>query len=257
MREFFRGWRRKVGCVALVMACIVVGMWIRSSVFYDQCAWADTNRKNVVYSLNGEFGWWHWEGSRRKPISFGSFPLAREDEAKWRMILEMSRLQNDARGWTCLYWHLAIPLTLLSAYLLLWKPRKRTGADNGEFFRGWRRKAGCIALVMALLFTGSWVRSLTCMERAYLTHRDGTYGIGHHCGFIWCSYNYEDDADFRIHWWSSDFDPGTGANHVMPIWYAGDGDRCIRHWVFAVPLTLLSAYLLLWKPRQRTEPDHA
>ena len=28
------------------------------------------------------------------------------------------------------YWSLACPLTLLSAYLILWKPRKRTGAEH-------------------------------------------------------------------------------------------------------------------------------
>lgn len=31
----------------------------------------------------------------------------------------------------------------------------------------------------------------------------------------------------------------------------------IPHWMAVLPLTLLSAYLILWKPRKRTEPDHA
>lgn len=30
MREFFRGWRRKVGCVTLVMACVLTTGWVRS-----------------------------------------------------------------------------------------------------------------------------------------------------------------------------------------------------------------------------------
>ena len=29
-----------------------------------------------------------------------------------------------------------------------------------EFFRGWRRKAGCVTLVMALVFMAGWIRRL-------------------------------------------------------------------------------------------------
>lgn len=29
MRDFFKGWRRKVGCVTLVMALACIGLWIR------------------------------------------------------------------------------------------------------------------------------------------------------------------------------------------------------------------------------------
>ena len=30
----------------------------------------------------------------------------------------------------------------------------------GEFFHGWRRKTGCVTLLMALLAMGAWVRGL-------------------------------------------------------------------------------------------------
>ncbi|WP_397569086.1 hypothetical protein [Schlesneria sp. T3-172] len=30
MREFFRGWKRKVGCVALLLACVFMAEWVRS-----------------------------------------------------------------------------------------------------------------------------------------------------------------------------------------------------------------------------------
>ncbi len=36
MREFFRGWRRKVGCVTLVMACGLMGLWIRSGLMAEE-----------------------------------------------------------------------------------------------------------------------------------------------------------------------------------------------------------------------------
>ena len=36
MREFFRGWRRKLGCIALVMAISACAQWWRSYALVDQ-----------------------------------------------------------------------------------------------------------------------------------------------------------------------------------------------------------------------------
>ena len=36
MREFFRGWRRKVGVVTLVVALTLMAMWLRSYLFNDE-----------------------------------------------------------------------------------------------------------------------------------------------------------------------------------------------------------------------------
>jgi len=30
MRDFFRGWKRKAGCVTLVTACLLMAGWVRS-----------------------------------------------------------------------------------------------------------------------------------------------------------------------------------------------------------------------------------
>lgn len=35
MREFFRGWKRKLGVATLVLACAFMGMWVRSLQRYD------------------------------------------------------------------------------------------------------------------------------------------------------------------------------------------------------------------------------
>lgn len=35
MRDLFKGWRRKVGCAALVMACVFMGLWVRSRFLED------------------------------------------------------------------------------------------------------------------------------------------------------------------------------------------------------------------------------
>src|SRR5262249_54008008 len=36
MREFFRGWRRKAGCVVLAWACAFMGWWVRSVTVTDE-----------------------------------------------------------------------------------------------------------------------------------------------------------------------------------------------------------------------------
>jgi len=38
----------------------------------------------------------------------------------------------------------------------------------GDFFKGWRRKAGCVTLVMACTFAAAWVRSFIVEDR--MTH---------------------------------------------------------------------------------------
>ena len=51
MREFFRGWRRKVGCITLVMACAFVGGGIRSGVVFDRIAFAIGTRQHEITSI--------------------------------------------------------------------------------------------------------------------------------------------------------------------------------------------------------------
>lgn len=36
MKEFFQPWRRTVGCVTLVIACVFMGGWCRSMHFYNK-----------------------------------------------------------------------------------------------------------------------------------------------------------------------------------------------------------------------------
>ena len=65
----------------------------------------------------------------------------------------------------------------------------------GEIFHGWRRKAGCVALMMACLALNGWLWALHMPERSSAT--EFLYGF------------------------------------------------------ITLDLTLLSAYLILWKPRKR------
>ena len=57
MREFFCGWRRKAGCIALVMALALMAGWIRSYTLADWISWADNQHYVVALSKHGEISW--------------------------------------------------------------------------------------------------------------------------------------------------------------------------------------------------------
>ena len=68
MREFFKGWRRKVGLAALVMACVVMGAWMRSQFTSDVFCWSIGHESEVVISGNGALSWWRLAMQRRSTI---------------------------------------------------------------------------------------------------------------------------------------------------------------------------------------------
>lgn len=143
MREFFRGWRRKAGCVTLVMACVMAGMWvrgfymndcfgIRSDEWHDLISlsskgltWERYYTPGTLASTHGRFG----AGWRSLPATdYSDF-----GECIWRWSwygFDFGECRNKALGvyrrtfWRIPHWPPAISLTLLSA-LILWKPRKR------------------------------------------------------------------------------------------------------------------------------------
>ena len=163
MREFFRGWRRKVGCVALVMACVIMGLWFRTHFVEDVIL--SGNGKGTIISvqlsrsgllLNRYEGvvmkpgvkWWR-EGPVKDQIGPPRAFFTREKvtftrQSQW-YVFGSGEIQNDLGNtmsfWVLPFWSIIVPLTLLSAYLILWKPRKResrppqsqdTGAANGR-----------------------------------------------------------------------------------------------------------------------------
>ena len=129
MREFFNGWKRKLGVVTLLTACAFAAGWVRSLTIGDQ----STIRMNMnslfwMISNNGWFGcvavlepnvgsttefFRHWtDKSSPSPLVMGPFdgvPYRWNWASSPHFILPYSTL--------------VVPLTLLSAWLLLSKPR--------------------------------------------------------------------------------------------------------------------------------------
>jgi hypothetical protein len=126
MREFFRGWRRKAGAVPLMMACVLTVPWMRSYITSDLIIFAMRDRQHVVWSKSGQFRWYsedvmmQWAYPRKwirdyDPLTSRSlFPT-----------VAMANPDDDPFEISVPYWWFVLPLTILSAYLILWKPRKK------------------------------------------------------------------------------------------------------------------------------------
>jgi hypothetical protein len=131
MREFFKGWRRKAGCVTLVMALALGGLWVRSFSDYDFFLFPVLGRQNLCSTSAGRVTWW-------------SIPITDPTEVEWRhgsamagthgaigfyLMTSTDGMDSDQRAqlrlWTAPHSFLVVPLTLLSAYLILWKPRPK------------------------------------------------------------------------------------------------------------------------------------
>lgn len=153
----------------------------------------------------------------------------------------------------------------------------------GDFVHGWKRKIGCVTLMMALVFTLGWIRSFAIRDVVALPRTDTEEVFSSsYQSLSWLSYRFSspespvflvrhdgtdtakwftpqirlgsrliwDDAEIRWRWrWC-----GFGEGEVQAI--ATDGNkntfRVIPYWFLTIPLTLTSAFLLLTKPRKST-----
>lgn len=144
-----------------------------------------------------------------------------------------------------------------------------------EFVHGWRRKAGCVSLVMACLTCAAWVRSISVIDNFYIPQRDSFYSLESVAGtfrvsrftprmleipFQWNSNENIRTARIEPWWeasveWSWDF--GDFHAGVATIQVNRDEMRyrlwMIPYWSVILPLTVLSVYLILWKPRPKME----
>jgi hypothetical protein len=165
MPTYFTPLRRKIGVLTLLMACVFAAGWVRSLVVLDRIEFSDfTGSPNKEHSIAGlgtkrhavvllayelvEFDW-------QTPIAQTPFNLVSvssdasqsEDDVKVdldygkpMMAIALPETGTEARGLaerrtgTMLlpvpflvlpYWSIVIPLTLLSAWLLLSKPRAK------------------------------------------------------------------------------------------------------------------------------------
>jgi len=125
MSSFFHGWRRKTGCIALVMATVFVLGWIRSYDYGDFLTCESNDRLRVIASVDGRLYYWSSDSKPGLwPLSgYATLPLvwlAPEMRDQMRGIAALHRGQE----WSIAYWQPTVLLTPLSACLLIW-PGKR------------------------------------------------------------------------------------------------------------------------------------
>lgn len=164
MHEFFKGWRRKVGCVSLALTCVVVIGYTRSIALWDILVIADGFPSVSFHSCDGTIVLSVSEESldsdqptRLIIPNWNAFPLKylREFETRnddlvgyWRETKKIhvdlygfrvttnkggSRHQSfKTKRWTVHYGHLVLPLMTVSAWLLLLKPRSRVSLSNSQ-----------------------------------------------------------------------------------------------------------------------------
>jgi hypothetical protein len=156
MQEFFHGWKRKLGLVTLAFSCALTVGWLRSYVVDDQFA---VNAGRQVSGSNRYFWLWHLvsaDGSfyfgpvwtrfseldrsaleseetyyrftrwlTSDTADFPSSPL----KYYWRFggfgVYERCPGDPDNGGWRLVfpYWSVTFPLIILSAWLLLRRPK--------------------------------------------------------------------------------------------------------------------------------------
>ena len=151
MKEFFKPWRRKFGVLTLMLACVAVCGWVRSYTTADDIVFLGGKLSyEDVGSFNGSVGWWHHEtdggvGFANKVLQWKAFPLNEfissdyDLYVTWHLDVSGFRygryIPTGTFKATCLvipYWSLVIPLTFLSAYLLLKKPQTSTSKKTPE-----------------------------------------------------------------------------------------------------------------------------
>jgi hypothetical protein len=151
----------------------------------------------------------------------------------------------------------------------------------GEFFHGRRKKLGVLTLIMASVFMVGWMRSLVVEDEVQLpTNRPTTYFIGSSDGSVFCSRFVEKKSPLplipALAGWSYETHPlpvggvedqlkehckklgfGTVSVSEWCGFIEGKVDLdspplscelrfwAIPYWLIVIPLTLLTAFLLL------------
>ena len=137
MREFFRGWRRKLGVLTLLMACVFAAGWVRSYSIHDMIyGLVVLGHEREFHSILGDlmittfqsgqvripfyYESYSTNNNTMEPIEYGIWPLYVQHPSE---IFRSTR-HFGGQFISIRYWSIVLPLTVLSAFLLLTKPRK-------------------------------------------------------------------------------------------------------------------------------------
>ena len=294
MREFFRGWKRKLGVVTLMVACVLTGGWIRSLTHAESVRFVSGEKTDEIWlSGEGKIAWLRNQHSshisgppewRSDPAYFfNSYFTFGKVTWKWRFLsFSATERLDDGSGvrkvcYIAPYWSIVLPMSLLSAWLLLSKTTNASASANigaviiGSYFRPWQRKLGVVTLLLACLFAVGWVRSLYAFEEIVWRFESllfGALSVDQTILFAGFCVNEQKGNGFIPEFTSEEFRPF--AEEVRQIDWMGtflsiragilrDYQQenffpthfAIPYPSIVLPLMLLSAWLLFTKPRTK------
>lgn len=121
MSLYFKPLRRKIGVTTLVLACLFMGGWFRSLITSETlailCIAGGSSEGAIAVRPLDRFRLvpvWREGGSISKSIK------STDSWKRFQCYIDLNRLI-----FVFPYWSIVVPLTLLSAWLLLSKPRNR------------------------------------------------------------------------------------------------------------------------------------
>jgi hypothetical protein len=134
VREFFRGWRRKAGLMTLAMALLLMVAWTRSYSVYSMLGFAVGGRQFMVQAGTGYVRWSGWSSRTAEPLISAWQTLTLNEDHERALIVRQLAIDGseDSVSWLIPYWSLVLPLTLLSAWLLLSKSRAANSAKEAN-----------------------------------------------------------------------------------------------------------------------------
>jgi hypothetical protein len=151
MREFFKPLRRKIGVLTLVLACVFAAGWVRSLQTTDfvripvkNHAWIEMVGRTASVHLYATY-----HGKAKSNFLWKTISAADEEQESPSFFspsdlqihalgVGIGKISYPSRDWIhrvvviLPYFSITIPLTLLSAFLLLSKPRKSNQKKTAE-----------------------------------------------------------------------------------------------------------------------------
>lgn len=129
-------------CMTLIIACVMTSGWIRSWGLQDAFTFhSGKHTKDSLFSLAGALVWVRYDEMQDefpRPTGFSSVRFVgrpfEDPDIQWRgrrWGFGVGKLKSEPIVFrTIPYWSLIMPVTLLSAWLLLWRRRKPTSKRN-------------------------------------------------------------------------------------------------------------------------------
>ena len=130
MSASFKSWRRRTGCVLLLASLVPTSLWVRSAGMADIPMFAIGHEQYMAFSCNGTVEWFSWKISPSVGPQFDleSFPLS-DSSFGWK-TLRLHGVRRMHQRFTVTYWSVALPLTLLSAILILLPVKQPEGTKS-------------------------------------------------------------------------------------------------------------------------------